>query len=810
MFFLASFLLFATGFVVNQMWVHVIPASAGLLFGIVALASLMAIAAAYFTRCSLANASALVWLIALTCFVGVSACMSVALIAVAAMGLGSLFVPADWSGRAELSLLCGLALVCGVLGWLLPYQVHYRLTYVPALLLIALLRWKALVPMLRALPTGWKSAVAEAPAVAWLAVTTLGAVSVWAWSPVSNYDDLAYHLALPSQLASLGYYQMSAGSSLWAVAAWGGDVLQGLAWVVAGGESTGAVNVMWLLATAGLMWQFCKALQVVPWARWFAIALYVSMPISAGLLASMHTEGPTAAVAIGLALIIQRSAGSSYRELLAVALLLGLLLALKISNLMIAGPLGLWLLCKWRARLPWRAMVPALLLVIVSAGSSYFYAYVLTGNPVLPVFNGYFRSPYYRLGNFHDTHWDTGLHWTMLWDLVFHTSRYIEDTDGAEGFIPLALAGSVLVAAFNRISRPAALVAVAAFVLPLTQIQYLRYAHPALVLLIPVALCGLPISARARFGVWPVKAALVLLVTINLAFLSAPRLLWNFLSTDHRSFMEQSAPMRRMAEVVKNRYNSQARVLITSTSVPFAASFAGTAFVVNWYDQQLSTLATAANRDDSGELWSKLFKLTGANLVLLEQGDVSVGLRTALSKYRASPSYALGNVGLWELHGGGAGESTHAPANNLSVRFDVSSSPPAEVLIDAAVVLQCEPSDKTLVVGWNWSLEGGQSLSSYGWRTCDVSGHSHLSFDVKTARRLTALSVSVVPRDGSDMGLSVLSSQATLRPDFTAERDLASQWPGKTISEIKILSEIKAANTRRLKRYRAKRAQSGK
>lgn len=89
----------------------------------------------------------------------------------------------------------------------------------------------------------------------------------------------------------------------------------------------------------------------------------------------MQTEGPTAAVIAALALLIQHVREPGRRDLLLAAVVVALLLALKISNLMFAGPLGLWLLWRWCGRLPWRMLPLALLLALVLVGSSYLYAW---------------------------------------------------------------------------------------------------------------------------------------------------------------------------------------------------------------------------------------------------------------------------------------------------------------------------------------------------------------------------------------------------------------------------------------------------
>src|SRR5690606_27670627 len=101
-------------------------------------------------------------------------------------------------------------------------------------------------------------------------------------------------------------------------------------------------------------------------------------------------------------------------------------------------------------RLPWRGLLLALIWVPIVAGSSYVYAYVLTGNPVLPLFNGVFHSPFYPQVNFHDGRWDSGLSWSLPWQLIFNSSAYGETGNGVGPFVLIALAGSLLVALCSK------------------------------------------------------------------------------------------------------------------------------------------------------------------------------------------------------------------------------------------------------------------------------------------------------------------------------------------------------------------------
>lgn len=798
-----GFLLLIGGFVVNAMWTKIVWAPASLLAGLALVSLIFAYGLRRSFGCRMATGAAAAWLGALIYFAGIASFASVLLISTAAMVIGTLFVPKDEDARIPLSILVGLALLCGLVGWLLPLPGHGHGIYVVALLSVVTWRWRVVLDMTSLLTRSWTKAVAGAPHAALIAVLVLGIVSTCAWVPTIHYDDLAYHLGLPYQLDTLGYYRMNAGSQVWAVSAWAGDVLQGIAQVLAGGESRGAVDSLWLILTAALMWKLCDALELTPRMRWMAVALYASMPLTAGALTGMQTEGATAAVAVGLALLIQRSmTPPDRRHLLLVALLLGLLLGLKISNLVLAGPLGLWLLWKWRANLPWKSLPLAVLLVLFVGGSSYCYAYLLTGNPMLPLFNEVFHSAYFKIANFHDTHWDTGFQWSILWELVFHTSRYLEGgvgTDGAGGFTLLALLGSLLLAMTRRNTRALALVASLAFVLPLTQIQYLRYAHPAVVLLVPAMLGGLPVADQYRYRAGVLALMLLLLVLGNLLFVAngdwqlRQGVLQNLLVQGRSSVIDTYAPTRRVAEFIRDRYGAQARTLMIDDQHPFAAELAGNAFVTDWYDQELSGLAARADDDSSGKAWSGLFDIAGANLLMMNRSEHTQALDAAIKESRGSRIYELSGLELWSLHSAVAEEGTAvpSPAQSVVVKFDTSSTPAHATVVNAELVLQCKSADVPIVISWDVEQADEEHWRRSEWAACQRTGRAVVSLDVSVPSKVTNFVVSATPSQPMDLQLKLGTARAEFHRDLAADRDLAHHMRSDLVGTVKMWNKAR-------------------
>ncbi|WP_147292969.1 hypothetical protein [Dyella psychrodurans] len=790
-FFWTGFLLVACGFLFLRTWVSIPYLATGFLIGLALVSLVFACGLRFLLKCRLATGLAMCWIFALACFVGIAALISVLLIALAAMGIGSLVVSTTYKIPAPLTVLVGLAFIAGIAGWLLPFPIHTRATYILVLIGISLYRWPAIVATIRPLLRSWTGAVDGAPWMASVAVTTIGVVSTCAWIPTIHFDDLAYHLGLPYQLETLSYYRMDAGSQLWAVAPWAGDVIQGIAQLVAGAEARGAVDVLWLMLTTVMLWKLGEALELGPSSRWLIVALYASAPLTADTLTGMQTEGPTAAVVVALAWLIQRTTLPDRRCMLGAALLFGLLIGLKTSNFLAAGPLALWLLWRWRGHLPWRMAFTATLLALAVAGSSYSFGYLLTGNPVLPLFNGHFHSPYYLSVNFRDTTYQTGLHAYTLWDLIFHTSHFSEGFDGSIGFTPLALLGSMLIAITAPRARPLALVAIAAFVLPLVEIQYVRYTQPAIALLTPVMLCGAPPMVRKQRGATSVSVAFFLLILVNLAFVANGS--WQLrdgvladLLVHGRAFVISTyAPIRQLADIIRRNYGSSARTLLVDRRYPYAAELAGTAFVTSWYDNELVRLAWKANDDPQGEQWLRVFDRTGANLAIVHKDDHRPALDAALEKSHGVAISSVGDFELWTLHREHVGTAAPASPHVVIAKIDSLPLPTNTILLNATLELRCAVTGVPIVIGWYVVQEGDLPWANYESILCGPSGLADASLETSKPSKAIGLTITAVPSHSGDPHLSLVHATASARNDLMAERDLAAQWRGHFMDWIR-------------------------
>jgi hypothetical protein len=594
-----------------------------------------------------ADGFALIFLLAWIAFVGPLPVLATLLLALASLSAGLMLAGRQFGPAA--TAIAGAALLAAVIGWLLPIPLHTRATYLALLLGLCALARKRLTETLCGLRFDWRTAVAADPESAAFAMLCVGLASVGCWIPTVQFDDLAYHLGLPSQLAALGYYRMDVHSQIWALAPWAGDVVQAIAQVMAGREARGAVDGAWLAAIAALSWQLAAAIGLSVRARWMCTALAASQPLLAALLGGMQAELPATAAVLALALIVARAGmDAEIPCAIACALLAGLLIGLKTGFVALIAPLLLIVLWKRRHKLSARAGATALALFVLVAGSSYVYAGLLTGNPLFPLLNQWFQSPLLPATNLQDPRWSVPIGWDFPWRLTFYSREFGEGWNGLAGFTLLALLGALPAALLLRRLRWLAVAALLSGAAALATVHYFRYAFPALVLLIPCL-------AGAAFAVVPERAAsrlLVGIVGLNLLFQGAS--FWTLhsgavtrevgaLSTE--PVLRRFAPERLLIAAARQR-QSDGNVLLCGAGEPFAAELAGHGFTVTHYDPELEALARAADDDPSGVQWHALFAHTNARFAITDH-KAGAALRYALRE--AHPLLDIGTAQLWEL-----------------------------------------------------------------------------------------------------------------------------------------------------------------
>jgi hypothetical protein len=239
----------------------------------------------------------------------------------------------------------------------------------------------------------------------------------------------------------------------------------------------------------------------------------------------------------------------------------------------------------------------------VVGASAYAYAYAKTGNPIFPLYNGVFKSPYAPAANVGDERWVGHLSWLIPYRMTFFSSGYTEGYDGALGFQYLLFfpAGRAA-AAIGR--RKTMLIAAAgsttAALLVLVNIQYLRYLFPALA--IAMLVCAgvfAPIPGQTKTDRRCVGWLAVALIGLNLCFLPSGAFNWNgfrlegvFSPEARRALVVAYAPHRMLNDIVNAEAGASAHVAYLG--FPVGAGLDGTAVYAAQYDPEFNAAVYGA------------------------------------------------------------------------------------------------------------------------------------------------------------------------------------------------------------------------
>lgn len=422
---------------------------------------------------------------------------------------------------------------------------------------------------------------------------------VVALMPEVGFDSLAMHLFIPAHLALRHQWGFDASTYVWAVMPMLGDWIFSIGYLLAGETAARLINVGFIFILGWLVRDFVMwAGGSVFGARWAAL-IFLSTPLTFMEGSSLFIESIWASFVVAGTLAILNACSTSSRskfDLPVAGLLLGCALATKAVTFTVLPALLLLLIWRYRSWFKTSGLsflVFGLCLFLVMGTIPYVTAWRLTGNPVFPLFNHIFKSPYYvtDVSNFAAV-FNQGLKWDVLYQATFKSEKYLEATAGASGFQWLLLFIPASVAIFtDRHRRGIALLFVGVVSIALTfhSTSYLRYVFPAWAIL--VAVIGVAIDKVFSKNVisksfWYMAVAAT--IGLNLLFFSSVPFYKDFALksiTDESSrelYLSGRLPMRSAVELV-NRLNT-GRSAVAVIGNPVTAGLSGDALYPNWYN----------------------------------------------------------------------------------------------------------------------------------------------------------------------------------------------------------------------------------
>lgn len=497
-------------------------------------------------------------------------------------------------------------------GWLLWPRAQDGVETAPAMqITLGLAAWASLVMWTAAIPAhyGWLYALLPACGIAWAwrrgwrprlglpRLASRGEAAAWCaglfpffahWlivlKPEISADGLAMHMVIPARMAAAHRWPFDPAEFAWALMPMGGDWVWTIGWMT-GGEA--AARLMNLLLLGLITWMVAKRASdaLGAWPAAMLAGAFLSTPLVQHVTGSLFVENATALWVTAAAVVLTETRLVDGRARLGFGLLLGMAAATKFGALAFLVPLlagAVWIAGGRRTSF---ALLPAVIVGVFP----YANAWLRAGNPVFPFFNAVFRSPWYEAANFRDPRFETPPGWTTLYDLTFHTRRFIEGWDGAAGFLLLALILVTVPGWRPRWPREGTVLlgaALAGGALSFLGQSNLRYLYPMLPLLVLAAGFALRESAATRTGAAAMAAGFALLFLLHLRLLPAAGPyhgdFWQPARTgcEREAYLQRRAPERTLAEWL-NRHAPGARVAWFDGNA--VGDFRGRALTASWH-----------------------------------------------------------------------------------------------------------------------------------------------------------------------------------------------------------------------------------
>jgi hypothetical protein len=598
------------------------------------------------------------------------------------------------------SLLVGAGLYGSSVGLLAHFPVHYAGIYAAALAAPLILGWRSIVE-LGALVGSWFNQSASArPYTNGLDVLIVAVAIVHfavALMPEVGHDALAMHLFIPAHLTLRHQWEFDVGTYVWAVMPMLGDWIFAVGYMLAGETAARMINVgfifvLGLLVRDLVRWAGGTALG----ARW-AVLIFLSTPLTFTESSSLFIESIWSSLVVAGTLALLRACSAEGKpkvDLPVAGIFLGCALSAKAVTFTILPVLFLLLIWRykhWFRPESHRGIMVGLALFLLLGVPPYANAYWLTGNPVFPLFNGLFQSPYYPPINFDAPTFERGVTWDVLYRVTFMTERYLEGKAGGAGFQWLLIfVPSVIAIAIARQRRVLALLAVGVLggVMTFNSTAYLRYVFPSFVIFAVVV--GVAISGHLSNRVWLRRTCYTIAGTavgLNLLFLESGTYFGNLdlralTSAESREeYLQTRLPIRNAVELV-NRLN-RGRTPVAVFSSPLTAGLTADGLYPTWYNHQFESSIKAANTERDltavllnkdvdfiilDEHWGsseKRLLIEGATEKIAVFGPISVRIWPKESRFRqellANPDFTA--MGGWSMASGDASK----PKDGISV-----------------------------------------------------------------------------------------------------------------------------------------------
>ena len=501
--------------------------------------------------------------------------------------------------RLSSFFLLGAGCIGSVVGFLVAYPVNSQALYICLLFLPLLTRLRDMREVLGSIRLGFRFSRQKFDPLMALIGSLLLAISIVIALPEVGYDALATHLFIPNYVFHRGYWGYDPTIYVWATLPMLADWIYTTCFFVGGEVGARAMNLIFLVAICDQISRLVTKITEDVTASKIATLLLLTLPLTYIEVSTLFTEIVWAAFLICSVLhTLQVSTKESPvpADVILPTIMFSFAAATKPVTLVILPAfLLLWLFFhrKHCLKMGVGTVIMALALAVIFGMTPYIRAFIITGNPVFPFFNGIFESSFYYPVNFNNPIYDGGISLLTLFDATFNSSGYIEARDGTLGFhFFLLLPASVVLLLWARNKTTVAIMA--AFILAICLVfsfqSYLRYIYPMLAGLCAVVAIAWHVSSSAtkQLNV-SYKGLAVLGIALNLLFWSSSghyhaHITYEILldKSQRQAYISRTLPIRDAIDII-NEIN-QTQEPVAFFTVPFAAGMKSDVIHGNWYN----------------------------------------------------------------------------------------------------------------------------------------------------------------------------------------------------------------------------------
>lgn len=383
-------------------------------------------------------------------------------------------------------------------------------------------------------------------------------ISSYCFFPTVTWDEQALHLSVWTQLTATGQFLVDPEHQVWTAAPNLVALIHGITSLVAGADTKSAMNFYLFVFTIGGVFSIFKKINLNVNDSITLATLYVSTPIIAILMVTLQTD-----LSLGLCLVCAVLCVLSLDQDGIPAALGGLFcgalaLSAKLPGILIAAPMAILVLLHFlRSKYyksfnlaDWLRIILLLTIALGLALWAYAKAFYYTGNPVFPLYNSIFESPYIGVENFRDNRWYHGANLDSFAGLFFETMKHMEVSNNfVGGFQYFLLVPVAVLIAFWRAHKNFLIISFVVFFYfaPIFySLQYLRYFYAVMPLAsVLIAIFFLTRNNKKIFRHLSLFS-IYLITVLNFSFM--PGVSWLF-DTSPLSLLDDRAAEKKIRDI---------------------------------------------------------------------------------------------------------------------------------------------------------------------------------------------------------------------------------------------------------------------